>query len=146
MLHLVSTAHQPPLVYKAAANTIQRPLSGFVLQTAPEQLFGPRPCVTSRLLADSELSCGGTQSDSLLLQHCGNLVHLTMAEFRKWTLHFEDGNNSVDGKRVQDPPGFTGAGGKELVSLLNKSTVITSPTIASSSQSSSCHCTGDCRQ
>ncbi|KAA6419955.1 MAG: hypothetical protein FRX49_10145 [Trebouxia sp. A1-2] len=38
-----------------------------------------------------------------------------MAEFRKWTLHFEDGNNSVDGKRVQDPPGFTGAGGKELV-------------------------------
>ena len=42
-----------------------------------------------------------------------------MAEFRKWTLHFEDGNNSVDGKRVQDPPGFTGAGGKELVSLHN---------------------------
>lgn len=39
-----------------------------------------------------------------------------MAEFRKWTLHFEDGNNIVDGKRVQDPPGFAAGGGKELVS------------------------------
>lgn len=38
-----------------------------------------------------------------------------MAEFRKWTLHFDDGNNTVDGKRVQDPPGFTAGGGKELV-------------------------------
>ena len=40
-----------------------------------------------------------------------------MAEFRKWTLHFDDGNNLIDGKRVQDPPGFAaGGGGKELVS------------------------------
>ncbi|KAL3161505.1 hypothetical protein ABBQ32_010380 [Trebouxia sp. C0010 RCD-2024] len=39
-----------------------------------------------------------------------------MAEFRKWTLHFDDGNNLIDGKRVQDPPGFAaGGGGKELV-------------------------------
>lgn len=42
-----------------------------------------------------------------------------MAEFRKWTLHFDDGNNLIDGKRVQDPPGFAaGGGGKELVSAL----------------------------
>lgn len=39
-----------------------------------------------------------------------------MAEFRKWTLHFDDGNNLIDGKRVQDPPGFAAGGGKELVS------------------------------
>ena len=38
-----------------------------------------------------------------------------MAEFRKWTVHFDDGNNVVDGKRVQDPPGFAAGGGKELV-------------------------------
>lgn len=42
-----------------------------------------------------------------------------MAEFRKWTLHFDDGNNTVDGKRVQDPPGFTAGGGKELVTSGN---------------------------
>ena len=41
-----------------------------------------------------------------------------MAEFRKWTLHFEDGNNLVEGKRVLDPPGFAAGGGKELVSLM----------------------------
>lgn len=40
-----------------------------------------------------------------------------MAEFRKWTLHFDDGNNLIDGKRVQDPPGFAVGGGKELVSV-----------------------------
>ena len=40
-----------------------------------------------------------------------------MAEFRKWTLHFDDGNNLIDGKRIQDPPGFAAAGGKELVSV-----------------------------
>lgn len=40
-----------------------------------------------------------------------------MAEFRKWTLHFDDGNNLIDGKRVQDPPGFAAGGGKELVSV-----------------------------
>lgn len=40
-----------------------------------------------------------------------------MTEFRKWTLHFDDGNNTIDGRRVQDPPGFTAAGGKELVSV-----------------------------
>lgn len=39
-----------------------------------------------------------------------------MSEFRKWTLHFDDGNNIIDGKRVQDPPGFAAGGGKELVS------------------------------
>ena len=38
-----------------------------------------------------------------------------MADFRKWTIHFEDGNNAVDGKKVLDPPGFTTGGGKELV-------------------------------
>lgn len=38
-----------------------------------------------------------------------------MAEFRKWSLHFEDGNNLVEGKRVLDPPGFAAGGGKELV-------------------------------
>ena len=40
-----------------------------------------------------------------------------MAEFRKWTLRFDDGNNLIDGKRVQDPPGFAAGGGKELVSV-----------------------------
>ena len=43
-----------------------------------------------------------------------------MAEFRKWTLHFDDGNNTIDGRRVQDPPGFTAAGGKELVSVQSR--------------------------
>ncbi len=121
MHHLVSTAHHSQLVYKVAANTVSGFVPGFVLQTAPEQLFGLRPCVTSRLLAAIELSfVGATQSDLHLLNYCGKFPNLKMAEFRKWTLHFEDGNNSVDGKRVQDPPGFTGAGGKELVSLYNK--------------------------
>ena len=68
MHHLVSPAHHSPVGYKVAANTVQRPVSGFVLQTAPEQLFVPRPCVTTRLLAASELPfVGATQSESHLV-------------------------------------------------------------------------------
>ena len=44
----------------------------------------------------------------------------SMAEFRRWTVHFDDGNNVVDGKRVQDPPGFAAGGGKELVRVTQR--------------------------
>ena len=49
-----------------------------------------------------------------------------MAEFRKWTLHFDDGSNTIEGKRVQDPPGFAAGGGKELVSTVCNLTLINS--------------------
>ena len=71
-----------------------------------------------------------------------------MAEFRKWTLHFDDGNNTVDGKRVQDPPGFTAGGGKELVLTWVAAAVINSmlTLCAIRQQKLLCCCTGDVRK
>ena len=63
-----------------------------------------------------------------------------MAEFRKWSLHFDDGNNLVEGKRVLDPPGFAAGGGKELVRMYFTSATASANQVAFQDQLSSCRC------
>lgn len=64
-----------------------------------------------------------------------------MAEFRKWSLRFEDGNNLADGKRVLDPPGYAATAGKELVRATGQPS-----SLSKFSQSICGNCVTDCRR